>query len=435
MLDRFLTLIHNIRGENVLSAMKELKSLENCDTSSIMAYKMRKLDELLKFVSKHCEFYKNINNNKIVPINHSNILDFLKEIPYISKSDLLKNMDQFICRDIKASWRSTSGTSGVPFIFKKDRYATSYMDAMMYCVYDWHGIKSRDRQARLWGSATKFKDKIIQKTKDFILKRKRISAFSMSDIRCAHYYNVLKKFKPKFFYAYPNAIYRFALSLESQRLDGRDINASVIICTGEILFAYQKEKIQEIFGCKVVNEYGSSENGIIGFECAYGQMHLMPTIYLDILNPDKDGFGELVITELNSRFIPFIKYKNGDIGRLLNAECRCRKPYPIIQIREGRIDDFIVGSNGEIVYDAILAYTLKDFALQFQAVQVSQGALSIHIIPNKQFDASTEKKLRSILKSYLGNDMVINFLIVDKIHPEQSGKLKYFISKLKPTQH
>ncbi|MDZ7833626.1 MAG: hypothetical protein U5L07_17910 [Desulfobacterales bacterium] len=264
-----------------------------------------------------------------------------------------------------------------------------------------------------------------------MLGRKRLSAFEMSDHNCRRFHAILLNHKPGYFYCYPNAMYQFALSLERLGLDGKEIGASVVICTGEILFQYQKEKIEQVTGARVVNEYGSTENGIIAFECEYGTMHLLPTVHVDIMDPDQAGFGEIAVTELNSRSVPFIKYKIGDRGRVLNPGCKCGRPFEELEIREGRVDDFIVCPNGDVVYDAILAYILKDYAIQFRAYQDKKGFIKIDIIPKSSFDEVIEQKVKARLRKYLGNEMQIDFNVVDRILPDKSGKLRYFISRIK----
>lgn len=430
-LNKSLKLIYALRGEAVGSALKELLLLEKADPQFLKQYKENKINELTDFASKNCGYYIEFFKNLQPEIKSDSPSTILKQLPVMDKFTISNNPTGFISGQIRASQRSTSGTTGAPFIFQKDKHASAYMDAMMYRAYHWHGINPMDRQARLWGRKLKFWGHLIQNGKDLVLNRRRLSSFTMDDGNCRKFYDSLLTFRPKYFYCYPNAIYQFALSLEKQGLDGRKIGASVAICTGEVLFPHHRTKIEQVLGCKVVNEYGSTENGIIGFECEYGGFHLMPTVHLDILNPDSDGFGEIAITELNSRSVPFIKYKNGDVGRMIDSGCPCRRPFEVFEIREGRIDDFIICPNGSIVYDAILAYTLKDYALQFKAFQEKADLLNILIVPGRNYKGSSEKSIQSKLKNYLGPEMVINCILVESIPPDNSGKLRYFISRLK----
>jgi phenylacetate-CoA ligase len=136
------------------------------------------------------------------------------------------------------------------------------------------------------------------------------------------------------------------------------------------------------------------------------------------------------VTELNSRSVPFINYKIGDMGRVLDSGCKCNRPYEAMEILEGRVDDFITCPDGRVVYDAILAYVLKDYASQFKAYQDEIDMMNIHFIPKGSYHSVNEQKIRSKLRKYLGNEMKINFTVVDNIPPEKSGKLRYFVSRV-----
>lgn len=403
-------MIYFLRRENVFSALAELNKLETISIDELIEYKKVKLESMIDYVTKANTYY--CKHDVLNPVDKTTIKENI--------SDLIEN-------GVEVAWRSTSGTTGSPLIFPKDKKATAYMDAMMYLAYSWHGIKMGDKQARIWGRALNKKQKLVQIFKDGILRRKRLSAFEMDEINCFKYYHSLVKFRPKYFYAYANALYQFALFLEKNNLDGKMIGVSVSICTGEVLFSYQREKISEIFGCKVINEYGSTENGIIGFECEYGSMHVMPTVYLEIYNTDNDGLGEIVLTELNSVSIPFVRYKNGDIGKILSNKCKCNRPYEIMEIREGRMDDYIKCPDGRLVYDAILAYSLKEYATQFKAYQEKLDHLKILIIPNKDYNEESGLSIKKTLKKYLGNDVKVELNLVEKLPVDQSGKFRYFI--------
>ncbi|MFW6101737.1 MAG: hypothetical protein ACOC90_10155 [Bacteroidota bacterium] len=383
---------------------------------------------MIEFVGNECDYYRTAVEEAKHGAGGDSAFKLLDKLPAVDKWIIKNNLSGFICGHMRADWRSTSGTTGTPFVFKKDRYASGHMDAMMYCAYHWHGILPLSRQARIWGSSVAPRARMIQAAKDRMLGRKRLSAFEMSDNNCRRFYAILLKHKPVYFYCYPNAMYQFALSLERQGLNGKKLGASVVICTGEILFQYQKEKIEQVTGARIVNEYGSTENGIIAFDCEYGTMHLLPTVHVDIIGPDQAGFGEIAVTELNSRSVPFIKYKIGDRGRVLNPGCKCGRPFEELEIREGRINDLIVCPDGKKVYAAILAYVLKDYVLQFKAFQEKRDMIDIYVIPGSNYGNASEKGIKSKLHNYLGAEMNIRLIVVDNIPPANSGKLRYFVS-------
>jgi phenylacetate-CoA ligase len=412
--------IYLARKEYVSFALKEIESINSYSHIDTNDYIHKKLKQQLHYITNNIFYYKSISSFKASDLS----IDLFS---YVDKKEIKNNYIKFLNNKEKVYARSTSGTTGEPFVFVKDVHASSYMDAMMYHVYGWHGILPTDKQARLWGRAIDVKGQLIQGAKDYLLNRRRFSAFEMDEEKSRKYYELLLNFKPKYFYCYPSTLYKFALFLEKLQLDGRKLKVPIAICTGEILFAHYREKIEHFFGCKVISEYGSTENGIIGIECDYGNMHVLPTIYLEIKDQDVQGYGNIAVTELNSKSIPFVKYLIGDIGKFVKDSCPCGRCYPILEIREGRIDDYIKCPNGSIVYDAILAYTFKGYFEQFKAYQKTPSLLSINYLNVEELSLYKEQFLRNKLQAYLGNDMNIHFERVEKIAPDRSGKMRYFV--------
>jgi phenylacetate-CoA ligase len=417
-----LPCVYFMRKERVSLYYKELLAIEGASVAEVLKYKSMKIEELLKYLIGNIKFYERFQND--FPQDSSQLF----KLPVMPKNVIRENIELLTSGSCTHSYRSTSGTSGQPLTFTKDRKASSYMDAMMYKVYNWHGIEIGDKQARIWGTPVSLKGKLRQRIKDLLLNRRRLSVFCLNDNTCKNYFYTLKSFKPKYFYAYVNGLYQFALSVKKQGLDGKSLNIQIAICTGEVLFDFQKEKIVEVFGCKVVNEYGSTENGIIGFECEFGTMHLMPTVHLELLGGSDDE-GEAIITELNSKSIPFVRYQIGDRVRWLSHHCACGRPYRAMEVIDGRVDSYIVCKNGDKVYDAILAYTLKSFALKFKAVQDVNGVLVVTMVPRTDLDKDYVNNIRHTLENHLGHDMEILIDVVADFPFEPSGKLRYFHSK------
>ncbi len=160
-----LDLIYKLRGERVAPAIKELQALEDADHQAVLAYKEKKLRELLHYVSENCKYYQSAIEDTTGLSSAASAFDLLNGLPVTDKWVMKNNMADFLCANERGSWRSTSGTTGTSFVFKKDKHASAYMDAMMYSVYDWHGIKPTSRQARIWGSAVGLKGKVIQQKK------------------------------------------------------------------------------------------------------------------------------------------------------------------------------------------------------------------------------------------------------------------------------
>ena len=187
---------------------------------------------------------------------------------------------------------------------------------------------------------------------------------------------------------------------------------------------------------RCVSEYGCSEIGVIGFDCPAGKMHAMSSnVLVEVI--DEQGRplpagkeGEIVVTELNATYLPFIRYRLGDRGRLETGTCSCGRNLPLLTISAGRKDDYITTPEGRRIYDAILAYTLKKGVVQFRALQDRVDRLRIEVVTDDQYSEALETLYARQLQEYLSPAMTIQFTRVNEIVREKSGKLRYFRSML-----
>jgi phenylacetate-coenzyme A ligase PaaK-like adenylate-forming protein len=93
-----------------------------------------------------------------------------------------------------------------------------------------------------------------------------------------------------------------------------------------------KREIQRIWGAQVYAHYGSTEMGFGGaVECSLGcGQHIRESdLYFEIIDPlsgealPEGEWGELVFTTLNRKAMPMIRYRSGDISRIIPGSCGC----------------------------------------------------------------------------------------------------------------
>ena len=155
--------------------------------------------------------------------------------------------------------------------------------------------------------------------------------------------------------------------------------------------------------------------------------------FLDDENrPVKPGeLGRIVITDLSSYAMPLIRYDIADMGRPSDKKCSCGVSLPLMEIVEGRKEDFIRTKEGKLVHAAYLCYTLKDDTVsEFKMYQKDINILHVQIVKSPLFNSGSEKMLDQKLRTALGNEMRITFEYLDRIPREVSGKLRYFVSEV-----
>jgi phenylacetate-CoA ligase len=338
----------------------------------------------------------------------------------------------------KTFQRKTGGSTGMTLHFSKEADALAKNDAIMYRCYDWYGIDIGDRQARFWGVPVVPKLRRKEAFKDFILNRIRISAFDISKESCLEQYKRIKKFKPAYFYGYTTAIYGFCSWMKELGIDLNQLHLKAVICTAEKMCPHHKILFDQVFSCPVVDEYGSTENGIIAFQCRQGNMHLMADhLIVEFLDendvPVKPGqVGRIVITDLSSYAMPMIRYDIGDMGSPSERTCSCGVTLPLMEIMEGRKEDFIRTKSGKLIHAAYLCYTLKDDSVhEFKMYQTAIDSVRVQIVKSPSFGPGSEEILNRNLRTSLGEEMKISFEYLERIPREKSGKLRYFVSGIR----
>ena len=428
-----------IRKQPVYHYLDKVKARELWSLSSVQKLAEQRSVKLVRYAYEHVPYYKKKWDELGIKVDKSKAVENLAQLPVLSKIDILGNEETLVSRNKLGRFytRKTGGSTGMTLHFKKEARALAINDAIMWRCYAWYGIDIGDRQVRFWGVPVTRKLRWKEQLKDFVLNRIRISAFDISRESCLKQYERIKKFKPAYFYGYTTAIYGFCLYMKEAGIDLNELNLTAVICTAEKMYPHHRELFDEVFDCPVVDEYGCAEHGIIAFQCKEGNMHIMADhLIVEFLDendqPVKPGEpGRIVITDLDSYAMPLIRYDIGDIGRASTKTCSCGVTLPLMEIVEGRKEDFIRTTDGKLVHAAYLCYTLKDDTVhEFKMYQKAIDKIHVQIVKSPLFNDQSEKMLENKLRTALSNDVQITFEYLERIPRERSGKLRYFVSEL-----
>jgi len=432
--------IYTLRGEKVIDYSREVHLFHGLPIEKMEQIQWAKLLKLLEFAAANNPYYKNLYQHSGLKISQIGDPGDLQTFPFLTKAAIKKDSQSMISNgNWRYSARKTSGSTGTPMHFVKDRIASAYMDALMYEVYGWHGIKIGDRQARVWGLPLDLKNRLLIKMKDAALNRKRLEAFDISREKCLRFYGILKQFRPKFIYGVVNTICEFGRVVLAEGLDPADLGFKLILTTGENLTPRHRLYLHEVFKAPVVDEYGTTENGIVAFECRQGKLHLMNhNLFLEFIDPQTEkpaGVGEIaevVITELYSYAFPFIRYRPGDLVRTSADGCTCGIASPVIEEVIGRTSELMVLPDGSRLSSAIVSYAMTKGINKFRTHQKSPNLMEISLLVNEHFRDSDIPLIENKLRTRLGNEVALEIQVVDHLPSDVSGKFREFISDIRP---
>ena len=135
---------------------------------------------------------------------------------------------------------------------------------------------------------------------------------------------------------------------------GRGRIKTVLLSSDYVSPAIIRE-FERIWGCRVFNHYGSTEMGFGGgVECqAFSGYHMREAdMFFEIVDPNSGELlepgelGEVVFTTFGRQAMPLIRYRTGDLSKILSGPCPCGSPLTRLDRVRGRIPDFVrLGQN------------------------------------------------------------------------------------------
>ena len=422
-------------GFPISEAERTLKEIQEKSESDFETYIVQKKKEIVSYHIKHTPFYKSLAKD-------INLLDW-DTVPVITKRDLQQPLKDRLSRNYSTKniyINKTSGSSGEPFVFAKDKFCHAMTWAIFKEWYGWHSIFNT-KQARFYGIPLDKKGYYKERFKDWVTNRYRFNVFDLSETALDNWIKEFEKTDFVFMTGYTSVIVAFANRLLQRNLVLSEICPSLKVClpTSEMLSEEDKKLLEKAFNIPIINEYGSAEFGLIALEKNQQWILNNLNLYVEILD-DNGGIlpygeeGRIVITDLYNKAHPFIRYEIGDIGSI-NA---CDEKTSVLKRLIGRKEDYIKLPSGKTAPGLSLYYVTKSvmeddgYIKEIKVLQHTINQFEIEYVAKFELTEAQKAKILVALEKYL--EPGVNVLFSKKLHLERTkrGKLKQFTSLLKP---
>jgi phenylacetate-CoA ligase len=380
----------------------------------------------------------------------------LESWPILEKEAVRTNPLAFVADDCNVRrmyHEHTSGTTGKPL----DLWWSREMVRAWYALFEarwrrWYGVSRHDRWAILGGQLVA---PVARRHPPFwvwnaALNQLYMSAYHLSPALLPHYLDALKRYRIRYLWGYTSAL--FALAQEALRwgrsTDGAPSGAAmsvplrmeVVIANAEPVYGYQREAVEQAFGCPLRETYGMAEAVAAASECAHGRMHLWPEAGgIEVVQgetPVPNGMaGELIGTGLLNTDMPLIRYCVGDRGALASPEtgCPCGRTLPILKAVEGRTDDVLYTPDGRQIgrLDPVFKANLP--VREAQIIQEALRRVRVRYVPAPGFTDADGKSIVERLRERMG-DVAVVLEAVSEIPRTSSGKFQAVICQIPPEQ-
>jgi phenylacetate-CoA ligase len=259
------------------------------------------------------------------------------------------------------------------------------------------------------------------------------SAYHLAPHHIADYVEGFDRYRPESVTGYAFSQFLLARCMLEQGLRFR-VPPGSAITSSEKLTDRMRAMIQEAWGCRAYEEYGSVENVGLATECEAGSLHVSPDFgVVEIV--DDDGApvpagteGRIVCTGLLNEAQLLIRYEVGDTAAWAREPCACGRDHlPVITGVTGRIEDVVVGPDGRELVRFHGIFIGLPFVLEGQVIQEALDRFTVRAVTEDGFGEEQVRMIRQRFEARLGKvDVTVER--VSELERTGRGKLRAVIS-------
>ncbi|MGB9839986.1 phenylacetate--CoA ligase family protein [Thermovenabulum sp.] len=378
-------------------------------------------------------------------------LEDLKYLPFTYKKDLRENYPYgmfAVPLSEVVRIHSSSGTTGKPTVVGYTRSDINVWTELMARSLMTAGIQKNDVIQNAYGYG------LFTGGLGFHYGAEKIGAtiIPISGGNTKRQVMIMKDYGTTVLTCTPSYALHISEVIEEMGLKPEDLNLRIGVFGAEPWSENMRREIEGRLKITALDIYGLSE--IIGpgvaIECPHKNgLHVQEDHFLvevidpktgDVLPPGEKG--ELVFTSLTKEALPIIRYRTGDISRLIAEPCACGRTSVKIGRIEGRTDDMLI-IRGVNVFPSQIEHVLLQFGetephYQLVVDRVDHlDVLEVHVeVSEKMFFDDVRsleilsKKIQNEIETTLGISVKVK-LVEPKTIERSEGKAKRIIDKRK----
>jgi phenylacetate-CoA ligase len=408
-------------------------------------YQTERLRERIKFAATNVPYYQELFQKEGIDYKTIRHLENLRNIPFVEKKTIMSRPHDFLAggRPLRR-WTKffTSGTTGSPMTVYCSRESFTRIWSFVFRLREWAGLEDPifPRRVQLTGRdiipAKKTGDTNIYWRRNLPGNAMLMSTSHLSPETVPTYADAIKRFGPALIDSYPSAILILARVGKALGLDLPQPRA--IITSAETLYEAERLEVGTSFGCRVFNQYASTDTGAFISTCECGNLHINPEFGVcEILNSDgmpaKSGEeGEIVATTFCNTEMVLLRYRIGDQAvRGPIERCPCGRAMERVEKITGRVDDILFIPDRGFVGRLDPVFKGLTNIYETQIVHESLNSLRLLLAPAPGYNDEIEAELIHNLRKKVGDTVSIEVEKAPAIPRGPNGKFRSVITNCK----
>ena len=428
--------VEPVLGARYLSISRWLQDFSALPDQDRRAWQQERLAEVLRHARDSVPFYRR------VLMNADPARTALADLPVVDKALVRCDQDAFRSdgwSSMRYVVKTTGGTTGDPWRYELDRAAWAHVYAAGLHFWGETGYRYGERIALLGtppslvAGGLGWKSRIRRALERRVHPSTGVATDHESSLRHAR---SAARSRAVLWYGYAGMIAAMADSVLAEGIELRG-RPRGIVTTSEPLLPEWRRRIERAFGVPVFDQYGCNDGGVLAQTCAHGRFHLADSVSIvELLDGDAPcppgTVGDVVVTNLHARVLPFLRYRVGDRAVLAEGPCQCGRPGPTLARVIGRSGDSVkLPDGGEVSLPGLTtAFWEAPNVRRWQLVQTDLDRIRVRLELAPGFDRVEAARLEEALRRRCGGSVAVELVTNEPFERTPGGKLQVVVSRV-----
>lgn len=408
----------------------ELDALNSMSTAQAKAIQDEAVRSMVHYCATSIPYYQAMFSEYGFKPGDITRSEDLRKLPVLDKQTLREKSHLFRPKQRTTPFivQHTSGSTGTPLAIGLNEYTYKLAMALLVKHEEAHGVQFGAPRATFAGRMLKRPNDTKPPFSRYnkAENQRLFSSYHLSEKTFPHYEDELTKFQPQELIGYPSAISDLAALYQKSGLKPKFF-PKVIITNSETLLAWQRQKIELVFGCPVRDYYGTAEYVIFAGQDKDGVYRPNPLLGVtEILQESQySAEGKVLGTTLTNFEMPLLRYDIGDTASLMNTSDGSIG-FPSIRSFNGRQDDYVLAPDGRRIGRLDHIFKGVDGIKEVQIVQKDTTTLLLNVVSD-DVDKTNVKTLVENTRARVGAEFDVNVDFLERIPRGKNGKFKSVI--------
>ena len=424
---------------------------ECMDPEELRQLQLERLQATLNRVFKNVSFYRRkFKEIGFVPEEDLTDIDDIKRLPFTSSEDVSNcypyEMFAVPLREV-VRIHSSSGTMTNPRVVGYTKQDLKTWSELVARILTAAGVTAEDVIQVTFGYGLLTGGLGIHYGAELL----GASVLPTSTGRTERQIKIMKDFRTTVLVSTPSYALVIADRMEQIGIDAKTLSLKYVVCAGEPWTEEMRREIEERLFVVATDNYGVSEvigPGVAGECLEQDGMHVQEDhFFAEVVDPlsgkpvDAGKVGELVLTTLTKEAFPVIRYRTGDLCRLMETKCSCGRTFRRISRILGRCDQVVVIKGINIVPERIgdILKKIGGETPPYQLVATRKGhedQLEIHVAITESlfYDKMREQRtlvdvMRQKVANFIGITPKIKLVELRSLKRDEKGNIIPFIDE------